>query len=101
MKRTQLSFEDGFRIVEAGAGAQAAVMTLGPGTRTGGPQNTHDGSDQWLFVVEGTGVAVVEDAAVDLRPGTLLLIEKGEAHEIRNTGAAPLCTLNLYVPPVY
>jgi hypothetical protein len=31
----------------------------------------------------------------------LLLIERGEAHEIRNTGDERLSTLNFYVPPVY
>jgi mannose-6-phosphate isomerase-like protein (cupin superfamily) len=36
-----------------------------------------------------------------LRAGTLLLIERGTPHEIRNTGRTPLNTLNLYVPPAY
>jgi len=38
---------------------------------------------------------------IRLRPGTLLLIEKGEAHEIANTGSLPLVTLNIYTPPAY
>ena len=33
--------------------------------------------------------------------GTLVLIGRGETHEIRNTGDAPLKTLNIYVPPAY
>jgi oxalate decarboxylase/phosphoglucose isomerase-like protein (cupin superfamily) len=32
---------------------------------------------------------------------TLLLIERGEAHEIRNTGRRPLRMLNFYIPPAY
>jgi hypothetical protein len=31
----------------------------------------------------------------------LLLIERGDMHEIRNTGRGPLRTLNVYVPPAY
>jgi mannose-6-phosphate isomerase-like protein (cupin superfamily) len=31
----------------------------------------------------------------------LLLIERGAKHEVRNTGRAPLRTLNVYVPPAY
>ena len=31
----------------------------------------------------------------------LLLIERGDRHEIRNDGRAPLVTLNFYVPPAY
>jgi mannose-6-phosphate isomerase-like protein (cupin superfamily) len=36
-----------------------------------------------------------------LRPGALSLIEHGDPHEIRNSGRAPLRTLNLYSPPAY
>ena len=76
-------------------------MTLGPGETEGGPDNRHRGADQWLFVVGGEGVAVVEGDRVELREGTLVLIGRGETHEIRNTGREPLRTLNVYVPPAY
>jgi mannose-6-phosphate isomerase-like protein (cupin superfamily) len=36
-----------------------------------------------------------------LKAGTLLLIEHGDQHEIRNTGRELLKTLNLYSPPAY
>jgi mannose-6-phosphate isomerase-like protein (cupin superfamily) len=36
-----------------------------------------------------------------LGAGSLMLIERGDEHEIRNTGRAPLRTLNVYVPPAY
>jgi len=38
---------------------------------------------------------------VPLVPGTLLLIERGEKHEIRNTGRTLLKTVSIYVPPGY
>jgi mannose-6-phosphate isomerase-like protein (cupin superfamily) len=37
----------------------------------------------------------------ELREGTLLLISRGDKHEIRSTGTEPLRTLNVYVPPAY
>jgi mannose-6-phosphate isomerase-like protein (cupin superfamily) len=43
----------------------------------------------------------VKGARHPLGPGTLLLIGRGERHEIRATGRAPLRTLNIYVPPAY
>jgi mannose-6-phosphate isomerase-like protein (cupin superfamily) len=52
-------------------------------------------------VVGGTGQAVVNGEPVALRQGTLLLIQRGGKHAIRNTGPEPLRTLNLYVPPAY
>ena len=36
-----------------------------------------------------------------LKEGSLMLIERGDEHEIRNTGRDMLRTLNIYVPPAY
>ena len=101
MQHKHLQFGHGFRVVLGDGRSQAAQMTLGPGQTEGGPDNRHKGADQWLFVESGTGEAVVEGRRVELRAGTLLLIQRGERHEIRNTGAEPLRTLNVYVPPAY
>lgn len=101
MKHTHLAFESHFDVVLETVDAQAAVMTLPPGESTGGPDNRHEASDQWLFVVSGAGEAVVEGKTVELIPHTLLVIEAGETHEVRCTGEAPLRTLNVYIPPEY
>ena len=101
MQHQHLRFGHGFRVALGDDRSQAAQMTLGPGESEGGPGNRHRGADQWLFVVSGAGVAVVEGERVELREGTLLLIQRGETHEIRNTGREPLRTLNVYVPPAY
>ena len=76
-------------------------MMLAPGDCEGGPDNRHRGADQWLFVQAGTGVAIVNGRRVRLRAGSVVLIERGDRHEIRNTGRTPLRTLNIYVPPAY
>jgi mannose-6-phosphate isomerase-like protein (cupin superfamily) len=76
-------------------------MVLASGDCEGGPDNRHRGSDQWLYVLSGTGEAVVGGKRQALRAGSLLLIERGTTHEIRTTGRAPLKTLNVYVPPAY
>jgi mannose-6-phosphate isomerase-like protein (cupin superfamily) len=81
--------------------SQAATMTLDPGRSTGGPTNAHGASDQWLYVVSGTGTAIVEGERYDLEAGTLVLVEAGETHEITNTGTDPLETINVYAPPEY
>jgi mannose-6-phosphate isomerase-like protein (cupin superfamily) len=99
--RKQLRFGKGFRVALTGSRAQAATMVLAPGDKEGGPDNYHRGSDQWLFVVAGTGNAVVGGRGMSMKTGTLLFIPKGARHEIRNTGRTPLKTLNLYNPPAY
>jgi mannose-6-phosphate isomerase-like protein (cupin superfamily) len=101
MQNTRLRFGRGFRVVLGNRRAQVATMTIGPGDCEGGPDNRHRGADQWLFVESGTGVAIVNGRRFALRAGTLISIERGERHEIRNTGRRPLQTLNIYVPPAY
>jgi mannose-6-phosphate isomerase-like protein (cupin superfamily) len=101
MQHKHLQFGTGFKVMLGDEHSQAAQMTLGPGETEGGPDNRHRGADQWLFVVSGTGQAVVNGKKIDLRAGTLVLIERGDKHEIRNTGRGPLKTLNVYVPPAY
>jgi mannose-6-phosphate isomerase-like protein (cupin superfamily) len=101
MQHKNLTFVAGFHVVLGDDRSQAAQMTLAPGATEGGADNLHGGADQWLFVVEGEGVAVIEGEQVELREGTLVLIQQGETHEIRNSGREPLHTLNVYVPPAY
>jgi len=101
MQHKHLQFGRGFRVVLGNDHSQAAQMTLATGGTEGGPDNHHRGADQWLFVVSGEGVAVVDGRQIELREGTLVLIERGQNHEIRNTGPEPLRTLNVYVPPAY
>ena len=101
MKRKSLRFGKGFRTAFAVRRAQAAEMVLAPGDTEGGPDNRHRGADQWLYVVSGTGVATVEGRRVPLKAGTLLVIERRERHEVRNTGRTLLKTLNFYYPPAF
>jgi mannose-6-phosphate isomerase-like protein (cupin superfamily) len=90
-----------FRVLESTPSAQAAMMVLQPGQSTGEPQNEHPHSEQWLFVVSGSGQALVKRRRVELRGKSLLVIHKGEVHQITNTGRRQLVTLNFYVPPAY
>jgi mannose-6-phosphate isomerase-like protein (cupin superfamily) len=52
-------------------------------------------------VLSGTGTATVNGKRYALGAGSLVLIERGDTHEIRNSGRTPLKTLNFYVPPAY
>ncbi len=101
MKRKHLRFGEGFRVAAGNRRSQAAEMVLAPGESEGGPDNRHRGADQWLYVSSGSGRATVGGKRTKLRAGSLLLIERGETHEIRNSGRTPLRTLNFYVPPAY
>lgn len=99
MERTHLDFDRYFEVVMETEEAQVAEMTVDPGERVGGPDNYHADSDQWLFVVSGTGVVTVDGEEERVGPGDLLRIDSGERHGIENDGEAPLQTLNVYTPP--
>jgi mannose-6-phosphate isomerase-like protein (cupin superfamily) len=101
MKKKKLRFGEGFRVMRGNNASQAAEMVLAPGDAEGGADNRHRGADQWLFVVSGTGEAIVKGRRHKLGAGSLLFIERREKHEVRNTGRGLLRTLNLYVPPAY
>ena len=101
MQRKTLRFGKGFNVVLGNKRSQAAQMVIEPGDAEGSGENRHAGADQWLFVVAGSGVATVNGRRYPLRASTLLLIEHGDKHEIRNTGRRRLRTLNFSVPPAY
>jgi len=101
MKPVKLRFRKGFAIVGGNKRSEAATMVIPAGEKEGGKDNNHKGADQWLFVVSGQGSATVDGRKFSLRTSSLILIERGQNHEIRNTGTTDLVTLNFYVPPAY
>ena len=101
MKRKNLRFENGFHVVLGNQASQAAEMVLPPDDAEGGAENRHRGADQWLYVLSGTGIATVNGERYRPGEGSLMLIERGDQQEIRNTGDCPLRTLNFYVPLAY
>ena len=101
MKHWKTTDRDAFEPLHATGTSQAAMMTLAPGeTSSEASDNEHAWAEQWLYVVSGQGVARGKKT-IELAVGTLLLIEKGEPHQIENTGKTPLVTLNIYAPPAY
>ena len=96
-----LRFGKGFSVAMSNKRGEAATMVIAPGDCEGGPDNRHRGADQWLYVLSGGGVAILGGRKHRVKAGSLLLIERGTTHEIRNTGRSQLKTLNLYVPPAY
>ena len=49
----------GFKVLARTKRSEAAVMELPAHDSTGGEDNKHTGEDQWLYVVSGTGKAIV------------------------------------------
>jgi mannose-6-phosphate isomerase-like protein (cupin superfamily) len=90
-----------FRVVADTRSLQAATMVLQPGQTSGEPSNEHPRSEQWLFVVSEHGRVVANKRSTAIRTNSLVVIERDEVHQIKNTGKQPLVTINFYVPPAY
>lgn len=90
-----------FEVVGATDRSKAATMILEPGRSTGGPENRHPDSDQWLYVKSGAGTVTVDGETRDVSAGDLLLIEAGETHEVAAGDRDSLVTVNVYAPPDY
>jgi mannose-6-phosphate isomerase-like protein (cupin superfamily) len=101
MKKIIPEYNSDFQVLHSTKKSQSAVMVLKSDESTGGDDNVHKESDQWLYVIQGEGLAVINGEEIELLPGMLLLIEAGEKHEIKNTGPKNLETLNFYSPPEY
>jgi len=95
-----------FDVLFATRSAQAAMMSLRPGGASDDrPSNEHPECEQWLFVLAGKGAAIIGEGRsarrVPIAENSLVVIEKGEPHQIKNRGSKLLRTLNVYVPPAY
>jgi mannose-6-phosphate isomerase-like protein (cupin superfamily) len=101
MKSVIVTFANDFEVLAGDRHSQAASMVITPGAREGGPGNAHHGADQWLYILSGKGEAVINGQTHSLEENSLVLIQRGDRHEIRNTGSRPMKTLNFYVPPAY
>jgi mannose-6-phosphate isomerase-like protein (cupin superfamily) len=100
MHHFKIAPKDGFHVVAKTKKSELATMVIAPGDSEGGPENKHK-ADQWLYVLSGSGEAIVEGHKVTLEEGLLLEIEAGERHEIKNTGKSDLKTMNFYSSPIY
>jgi mannose-6-phosphate isomerase-like protein (cupin superfamily) len=68
--------------------------------------NEHPRSEQWLFVISGSGTPTVAPLreyprTKKIKAGSLVVVERRERHQIKNNGRTPPKTLNIYVPPAY
>ncbi|MGH6768130.1 MAG: cupin domain-containing protein [Xanthobacteraceae bacterium] len=76
----------------------AELAPEGPDGPGRGPHN-HDGFEECIYVLRGTGVTVAESGELAIGPGDIVLIPPNEKHMTRNTGAKPLVLLCFFAEP--
>jgi len=59
----------------------------------------HEGHDQLLYSVSGTGVAKIGDVETTVADGDVSIVPSGSFHNFRNTGSGMLKLFTTYSPP--
>jgi mannose-6-phosphate isomerase-like protein (cupin superfamily) len=60
--------------------------------------HAHEGMDKVYYVVEGSGVFVLESQELEMQAGVMMVAPEGAPHGIRNTGEARLLVLAILSP---
>lgn len=95
----QLASENGnFRkVLFTNKYSQVVLMSILPGEDIG--QEVHEGVDQVLAFVQGTGQAVIGGESHAIGAGDLFAVPAGTEHNFINTGNAALKLFTVYSPP--
>ncbi len=85
------------RVLWTGEHTQLVIMTIPPDGEIG--DEVHEGIDQILTFVSGTGEARVGGETKPVEAGDLVVVPAGTQHNFVNTGPNPLVLYTVYGPP--
>ncbi|MEQ8861756.1 MAG: cupin domain-containing protein [Pseudomonadales bacterium] len=89
---------DEFRkVIWTGEKTQLVLMAIPEGGEIGG--EVHEGHDQLLYFVSGTGMAKIGDVECRVADGDVSIVPSGIFHNFRNTGSGMLRLFTTYSPP--
>jgi mannose-6-phosphate isomerase-like protein (cupin superfamily) len=57
--------------------------------------HTHDFADEWLYIVAGEGILLVDAVEQKIQPGTFSLIPRAHRHAIHPQGRNPLIVVSV------
>jgi mannose-6-phosphate isomerase-like protein (cupin superfamily) len=89
--------EDFRRVVHTSGRLQLVLMAIPPGDSIG--TESHTNVDQCLYIVEGTGQAVLAGRTRPISDESVVCVPAGLEHDIANTGTRPLKLFTVYGPP--
>lgn len=84
------------RVLFTSERTQLVLMSLRPREDIG--EETHD-ADQFLYVVKGDGVAVIDGVEHEFKKGAVFCVPAGTRHNVRNDGDEPMKLFTVYAPP--
>jgi mannose-6-phosphate isomerase-like protein (cupin superfamily) len=86
-------------VIFTGVHSQLVLMSLLPSEEIG--EETHATSDQILFIVDGTGEAVVDGEATSITKHSVVYVPANTKHNIINTGDEDMKLYTVYAPSVH
>jgi mannose-6-phosphate isomerase-like protein (cupin superfamily) len=96
LERSTKENTDYRRVLYTSQNLQLVLMNISPGEEIG--EEVHD-LDQFIRLEEGVGIVILDDEVFDIRDDDAVIIPKGVAHNIKNTGSVGLKFYTLYSPP--
>ena len=87
------------REVLTGDHEQVVVMTIQPGGEIG--DEVHNGTDQLLLFIDGSGEAILDGDSSHVGPNDLVFVRAGTRHNFINTGDSPMRLITVYAPPAH
>ena len=89
---------DDFRkVIMTGEKMQVVLMAIPEGGEIGG--ETHEGHDQVLVFVAGSGTAKIGESVTSVSAGHMSFVPSGVYHNFVNDGDGPLKLFTMYSPP--
>lgn len=85
------------KVLWTGDKTQLVLMAIPEGGEIGG--EVHEGRDQLLWFVSGTGEAWIGETTVPIGEGDVAIVPSGASHNFRNTGSDMLKLYTTYSPP--
>ena len=84
-------------VLWTGEKTQLVLMAIPEGGEIGG--EVHEGQDQLLYFVAGSGEAKIGDTTGPVGEGDVAIVPSGAYHNFRNTGEGVLRLYTTYSPP--
>lgn len=87
------------KVIYTGKHSQLVLMSIEAGDDIG--EETHETSDQIIFIVQGDGEAVLSDQHTQISKHAVVFVPAGTKHNIRNTGENAMKIYTVYAPSVH
>lgn len=84
-------------VLYTGTYGQLVVMSIPVGGDIG--EETHQGTDQVLFFVEGEGEAILNGESRKVYKHDVVFVPAGTLHNFKNVGSEDLKLFTVYAPP--